>query len=274
MSLLNNNLKFWLRYRWHRHIRKTRFVPENPVFFIHIPKTAGTSFRNMLFRMVDQEVSFPNFQDMRENNGVYPPTQDLPALLPTLHRELRFLTGHYPYAVGSLFSVTPQYYIFLREPISRTLSNLLHFQRNKPENAGLSLVEIFDKYQVHLQNLQTRYLCDPSMDQLNIFFRPRLLTEKDLKQAKKHLANCTFIGLTEAFEESVRIAEQLLQIPLGQALIHNVTPPQNNPLTDELIRHISPYLQYDLELYDYACTLFEELKSSVLKTDSTRTSNT
>ena len=263
MGLFDSKNRFWLRYQWMRRTQRSRYVPEIPIYLIHIPKTAGTSFRNMLFRVIDQDVCFPNLQDLGLRNGDYPAFADLEATLAEANREIRFLAGHYPFAAGELLPEPRQYFVFLRDPVARTISNLKHFKQNEPSCQELSLLEIFDRYEAHLENFQTRFLCDTSMAYSSTLHRPDLLTQASLDHAKVNLDKCTFIGLTEEFETSLAMVESLLGISLGRELKRNVSKPNNESLDAALINRLKPHLALDADLYQHALELFERQKTPV-----------
>lgn len=266
MKIIRLEWRFWLRAKWLKWVKRAKYRPEETIFFIHIPKTAGTSFRNMLFRLVDQEVAFPNLEDLGQNEGNYPVFEGLEERLQHIKREIRFFTGHYPFVAGEQLPPPVQYYVFLREPFARTISNLRHFQRNFPENRSLSLAEVFENHKDHLQNLQTRFLAISNAEQIKDFYRPKDIADSHLAQAKENLKKCTFIGITERFPESIAIAEKLLGAKLGYQLKRNVAPEGNQtsiePMLKEKIRH---YLKLDLELYQFALQCFDQQQSLILK---------
>lgn len=251
-------IRYWLRSMWYKWIIRGSFQPKKPIFFLHIPKTAGTSFRNMIFRSIDQKYIFPNFEDFGKNEGHYYSLDDFENFLARNKRKIYFYSGHYPMLAGSNLPQDVHYYVFLREPISRTISNLHHFQIKYPENKHLALSEVFDKYQSHLVNLQTRFLAFSKPEHLNHYYGP-IISEEFLEMAKENLRNCHFIGITERFSESIIAAERLLNTKLGNQLKRNVTP-TNKKLSIEksLEKRIKASLNLDIQLYQYALELFDE----------------
>ena len=57
-------------------------------FFIHIPKTAGTSMRMMLYDIFEQESILPNQQDIKNNGGGYPAFDKLLGLVGKNQKEI------------------------------------------------------------------------------------------------------------------------------------------------------------------------------------------
>lgn len=237
-----------------------------PVFFIHLPKTAGTSFRMMLYKKLPQYSIFPNWKDIAQYNGEYPNLEEAKRVLfQKQYTNIRLVNGHYPFALKSLLPDNYQIFIFLREPMSRTISNLVHFKKSKPENENLSLRDIFLKYKNHLSNLQTRFLCDASLTAPMKFYKPGRLDENDLLQAKSHLASCRFVGITEYFEESIKIAEQTIGFKLGASLRKNVSESYNDLIDPSLKSLLEENLELDKKLYQYGLKLFLKQRSLTSK---------
>ena len=160
-----------------------------------------------------------------------------------------------------------QYYVFLREPISRTVSNLRHFQRNYPENKRLDLQQIFEKYQTHLQNLQTRFLAISNKNELSAFFDPGTISQAHLEIAKKNLRKCAFIGITEKFRESIDLVETILNVRLGKQIKRNVAPIRKEAeVAPELRKMITDQMSLDIQLYQYALELFDEQQNRLSQT--------
>lgn len=84
------------------------------VVFVHIPKTAGTTFNTILEPFLSGLPRCPEYRLPR-----------LSSLEPDKLRQYQVFSGHFPYAIFSEI-LFPQGFIgltFLREPIARTISN-------------------------------------------------------------------------------------------------------------------------------------------------------
>src|SRR5688572_854398 len=101
-------------------------TPTDRLIFIHIPKTAGLTFRAILANHFDYNQIYPQpddwyylYEDARANLANY-----------------RLFSGHFPYSVCELLPSTPPplYVTMLRDPVERFISNF-HFTQ---ANAGAS----------------------------------------------------------------------------------------------------------------------------------------
>lgn len=231
---------------------KQETTSEEVFFFIHIPKTCGTSFRFMLYNQFHQKVIFPNLKELKQNRGKYPKWKDLMARKEDFKNHTKLLMGHYPYIVGErIFRKPVSCITFLRDPIKRTISNIQHMQRKNPSFEDASFIEVLDKMEDVQSNLQTRFLSDlPNK-------RP---PENDrLEEAKRNLYNMSFFGIAERFSDSIELIESTFNWNLGEPLkLNQKKKGAHSPMSKELINRIEEINQLDIELYEYACELFEK----------------
>jgi len=248
--------KYWLQAFWQKRFNK----PVNGDFahhyyFIHIPKTSGTSFRFMLYHQFSQNRIYPNIYDLNEFNGRYPRIKELMAMnLAPIRERAELFIGHYAFTDGArIFEKPVRYLIFLRDPVKRTLSNILHLKRLS-KDPNVSLMEILESKRKNMTNFQTRLLC-------NTPWHPRIVPfpVRYLQEAKDNLAKIDYIGLSEEFDLSVRLAERMFDWDLGEPLSLNTKPKKDKaPVSDEVLATVTEICQLDIELYAYAQKLFRE----------------
>ncbi|MCZ8545082.1 hypothetical protein OOJ09_12885 [Mesorhizobium qingshengii] len=102
---------------------------QRPIFFCHIPKTAGTVLRLAFDRSFAPDTVFPTEKAITENQGQYPETQDAMAMVRQEVEKVRLFRGHYAFPASRALR-NPIVVILLREPIARTKSHIRHVVRN------------------------------------------------------------------------------------------------------------------------------------------------
>lgn len=236
----------------------TRDVTDRPIFFTHIPKTAGTSLHKSVFA--------PNYRasDMRSPRGVRSLLAD--------RSSFRYMHGHIPYGYHRFFSTPrqPLYFVVLRDPIERAIShyyNILHPRGDKevPDHPDFEVAkarDLVEFYQLpRFQNVQTRIVAGIAANYVGKFFSLNRVGKIVLRLAKRNLRTAyAGVGVTEQFEETKRRFASRIG---GATRTLNERPKivPDRPTADDLsvsqrdaLRHLN---RLDVELYDYACKLFE-----------------
>jgi hypothetical protein len=243
------------------------------VFFLHIPKTAGSSLNRMLMEAFGLDENYPHFNSTR----ILLESGDLWLKLP-------LITGHLSHAVASILRPDPFLFTFLREPVQRGISEF-EFMKSHPETrlgemAQGTICEYYQNPSVRefANNLQTKLLGE----ELDIgehyarFIREKLTPEQYfegveysllkpvddsvLASAKRRLETIDFFGLTETFDADVPKLFNLLDKPCPELVTTNVTPPSvrmRSSYTQEEIDLVKSINTYDLQLYDFAKELYE-----------------
>jgi len=242
------------------------------VLFNHIPKTAGSTMRRILFRAVGG-------------------TRILYATTLGRHREdtaaiARRLGGrddgplvvlaHTGCGLQSRLPQRHEYRSFtmLREPIDRTIS--IYYYSLKSH--GLPLQEFLETHPEHAYNHQTAFLG-------GLTARHHLEGEpiepgrfdRDLvDRAKRNLEGHQAIGLTEQFDESLALLRAAFGWPMAKTLYlpTNVGEDRRRvdgpPLTEDDLAAVRAYNEIDLEIYARARDLFAaRLAEQVPNRDST-----
>lgn len=244
------------------------------VYFVRIPKTASTSFTELLSRM------FPPSEILllTDKDAAKPRETILSDL-----KNHRFVHGHLPYSLVDFFPERPLVFTLLRDPIDRALS-AFHFMRQtaisrvKDAEEGIGTKKVAEQCMqatrmtlgefilneraaatMHLGNVQAKLLSTTAAEfaQLN----GRNEDSFDLELAKKHLSECDAFGLVERLPEFKEVLTFALGRPhLGDLAWANKT--RNRPLRDEIDGETREALEeltgIDRQLYAYAQDLFEQ----------------
>lgn len=216
-----------------------KFAPRQRLFFVHIPKTAGTSVEQSLKQLYGRRAS-PAYRDA---NLLLTP--------PRLLRAWRFYSGHVYYDTRSILKPDTAIVTFVRDPLARALSVYNWVKENPAVKLHQKVGDLDfmdwvrdENYNSHLLENQVRYLgvsvgiarlralflaneLDPAeaTKQLEQARRVRLGPEH-LARAKQALSSMALVGQVERFDESLAMLfTQVLGLPAptGQAIRSNIT---------------------------------------------------
>lgn len=136
------------------------FDPALPLYFQHIPKTAGTSITALLNQALPMDEWCP-------------PTHwdELVEIPPAALSKYRYFIGHFGQALGTFLGADLNRFTVLRDPIERTISHYAHIQRASHHpfhevSKGMSLLEfVLNPVTRHnVENYQARYIADLGTD--------------------------------------------------------------------------------------------------------------
>ncbi|MBE0582544.1 MAG: hypothetical protein IH612_02140 [Desulfofustis sp.] len=248
-----------------RELALLRPVSGRPIFFMHIPKTAGTSFNAFARQCFAGDEYFTHIERL--------PPQQRRQVLP----RARYLSGHLPWReiVEILEPGHYDLYAILREPVAHLHSHLnyvrlvhsdaeheQHFPYRHNETiralgGRLATVDFQDEEQIRrfvaelsgyqldfFDNVQTRYFLD---------HRPERVTEMDYLQAVQAIERFTAIGLTEHYDRFRDRFCRNLGLPAQQQTLRSNRSQRyrlfdfDNPVTRKII---DPLVCFDRRLYD------------------------
>ncbi len=252
-------------------VEKLEPDPAKSIYFMHIPKTAGSSFNAFARLCFPSDKYAPHIERLAET--------DRRALI----GDSRYIAGHLPWSEagplveGSVYSL----YTLLRDPYTHLHSHL-NYVRSVHTNAehdvhskykhndtikGLAarlnkldfkdddklqhFIEELKGFQLDFfDNIQTRYFLD---------YRPEKVTVEDLENAKKNILRFHLVGLTEYYHVFLdRFCRDMGLPPQSQTEISNKS--EHYYLFDyerETTREILlPLIGVDLLLYQYVSQIF------------------
>ncbi len=246
---------------------KIQIQPDDVLFFMHIPKTGGVSLISLLSSHFRQGEIFPLHSVASwEEFESFPPEQ---------LASYRLIRGHFKFGpfdrqVFRYFCQNPLILTMLRDPVARTISAYRYVKREPRAriheevlSKQMSLHDYvhYPPYYGRIANLQTRMVLGAVRGVPNRANDPHALSDEALLfLAKQHLESFAFFGLTERFEDSVRLLNHTFGWqPVQQVPSENVAPqPSSRDSIDpEVLATIEDHTRLDAELYAFAVGVFE-----------------
>ncbi|WP_404324918.1 glycosyltransferase family 92 protein [Cobetia sp. UIB-001] len=207
----------------------------NPFFFVHIPKTAGTSFRLGAAEFFEKSNIWHDYGAMSKEThpeilrNIYELKDGYAFASKVRDKGVKLIAGHTP--ASKYLSVTGirNTISFLRDPVQRVMSDYNHFVRHN--NYAGTLEDFVSRPE--LQNRQAKFLAGAPIQCYG------------------------FIGLTEDYQHSLEIINSNygLSIPSRQDNVCSAVG-REHTITSEERELIEKYNGKDLELYKEAKRIF------------------
>lgn len=179
-------------------------------FFMHIPKTAGTTFRLILNRHAEEGYLWPDQKFLNSNKSKYPQRAEL---LSTYKNYLNknILVGHYDIDILNNLPKDTITLTILRNPYERILSHIKH------------ICAVDQKY-----NGDPNLVLEQNMKQI-VYTQSRMLKFQPFNKigfdnVKKNINRINFIGLTEEFEKSIHLCNKMFDWHLDLIAPQNQRP--------------------------------------------------
>ncbi|MBN7795180.1 sulfotransferase family 2 domain-containing protein [Parahaliea mediterranea] len=240
---------------------------EDFVFFLHIPKTAGTAVSKSLSPLFPEDRVLTHYQ----MNNVRKHPRDI-------YLGARFLHGHFTHDVyGKRLPKQPSFILtFLRDPVAHYISTFFHLKIDptftyttrlcqQPELAreihqfveNRPIEDFFDYEHAHIfDNFQTRYLVKGLSSDY-----PGMSDEALLPIAERLLIDLPFFGITEQIDSSMRLLQSVVstrkQLQIGQ-VNRSRNKPRDYALSDNALAEIRRRTGVDHRLYRFAVAAFED----------------
>jgi hypothetical protein len=224
---------------------------------VHLPKCGGTT----LNRLIEWEYPLtrvfsidPSFFRWSYRRLLRWPSYRL--------ARMQVFQGHMPFGLHRRLSQKSAYFTILRDPVDRgiseyyyALSRVVHPQHRMMKSLGLDEYIRLTPY----ANVQTKLLAgeDPGYD-----FLGGDCNDETLEHAKENLlSHFAVAGLTERFDETLALAKVTFGWRLSNYRSFNITKgrPRKEEVPAAIREVIAERYQYDVQLYNFAQGLFEEL---------------
>jgi len=216
---------------------------ERPLYFAHVPKTAGTSF----YAVLDRYFAARDICPWTTSN-----------YLATEPRErwqgYQLYRGHFGRRLHELLDREPWMITMMRDPLQREISALHHSLRDREAKANLpaTLCEF-----VRLPDARQR-MANAFRDYLTRH-EPGVATEVWIESAKQTIDECEFVGLAERFDDSMALlAYKLGWWPSEGVVARNVRPAtQRAPIPEDTLEIIRDVVAPTNAVYEHAVQRFE-----------------
>lgn len=244
---------------------------DDPFFFFHIPKTAGSTLVDILEDYFHHREICPAYYTYELNDFSFDELSSF-----------RLFRGHIDYHVLCRYlKKAPQTITFLRHPVDHAISIFSHLKRKTDEEYLEQEIQavrqmnlekfIFQPDRIinlDYSNLQLRTLIANSELDLATLRSPSLLaadssvpTDRDLLDyGKKLLAAFFFVGVAERFEDGLLLLSYHFGLrPLEFIPFINVShnKPAKDSIAPEVYEQIAWKSSLDFELYKFGQELFE-----------------
>ena len=243
-----------------------RLVPSWPVrfesedqrfFFVHIMKTAGTTFLRRVRRELERSEVFPGPRD-KDKVTIYYDIDRVLGLEPQRQRKLRFVNGHYPYVTSQMMAVPFTTVTILRHPVERTISYLKHCKRRNAEHHDLPLEAIYEdpyRYPGLIHDHQTKVFAFTEDDAPESVMDVMDVDDDRLAIAKANLEQVDLLGVQEHLDEFFDLWQRRFGLDPEPGPDVNVST-EDWSVPDAFRRFIEEDNARDMELYEHARQLY------------------
>jgi len=246
------------------HPPKATQIADTDLFvFVHIPKTAGSTFKRMLARQ------FPARRMPKIGPDYQGSVNQIRALSPEGKAQVQCISGHIPYGIHQYFNGRKVHYVsFVRDPVDRALSEYF-FLKKQPqlmpliglkEDADLSPDAFLDhQAKLGLQDFQTRVLCGYGnlVESILPPYAPMTVENPDslIRDIERSFA---LVGTLEQFDESLVLLKQTFGWRSVCYISRNVARP--NDRRSQLKQSLAPHIR---EMNPLDCRLHAHFRDRI-----------
>ncbi len=232
------------------------------IVFLHVPKTAGMTLRDIIIREYGDGAVFPvdgMAYDRSAKELVARPSEE--------RGRIRAIVGHMPFGIDTVVPGDWAYVTMVRHPVERVVSHYAYARREpgSPLHAEivarrLSLRDYVERIPAAdlFNNGETRLLgSDFSLPPGKASAATAETLERAMERARERFA---LVGVVERFDESVLLMARMFGWRWPLYVRRYVAPerPRRSDLPESTVRAIEERNQLDLRLYRFARELFDQ----------------
>jgi len=231
------------------------------LIFLHIPKTAGSTFHMILNKRYKSDeiknLFGSRYSEPEIKNFIETPVES--------KKNIRLLKGHMPYGMHNYLPQESKYISVIRNPIERVISQYYYIKKNNynplhnlVEKDGMSISEFVSSgISVGMNNGHCRFL-NGDLDEYKFNQCDDIL----LDRVKENITtNFIWLGLTERFDESILVLSILLGWESPPYYIReNVSRNRKSrdSISKEDLSIIEKYNSLDMKLYSFANEMLDK----------------
>lgn len=231
-------------------VNEFRNIKSELIFFIHMPKTGGTSIRTLMQEQPDI-ISMLNVYE----EASYIPTSLFSEFSSEAISKYDVIFGHFKYGIHGLYNKSYKYITLLRNPYDFIKSFYFFQIHNSMLNKSPDENDIFhvlrNSSNIHFDNFFTRVLAAVPDD--------RQVVEEDYLAAIDNIErDFIFIGLTEYMAETKRYIGKTFGVDIGQRTLNRRPASIEADLVDPSLfrKAAQPCIHFDLSLYEFVLNRF------------------
>lgn len=235
--------------------------PKKTIFFLHIPKCAGTTLTEEIIKSRYSAEQLLIFY----HHGTETLINDLKAMPLARQKKIRCIAGHFAFGIHNYFTPRPIAYItILRDPIERVISHYYYILRcpkhpyyEKITSNHYTLKDYVEKFQnMEMDNGQTRILAGIGWGG-PFGGCSRNILDKARENLDTHFAA---VGISERFDDFLAVLSFLFDWDIKRYTPRNITEDRakKEELDRDTLEAIIKYNQLDMELYEYAKRRFSD----------------
>lgn len=227
-------------------------------FFIHVQKTAGTSFRQHLkANFAPAQIYPPTNMRMVEYLDRYVDAASLVALPPPERDAFTMVHGHYPHVTVGRVGGERITISILRDPVDRVVSLLRMNAKVREGDEGKCLEEIYEDrlfFDMQIKDHQAKVFGMVERDESNCVLRDVTMDQERLAIAESNLESVDLLGFQDDLDGLLeRLVHRFGWTRAPEPSRENVS--EGREASDALRRRIAADNPIDQEFWAFACEL-------------------